>query len=528
MKKFLLALLFIASIGEIEAHYNRKADWLFTEDKIIRGDESIDVEKLNSIIKGKGANWIARENEFTRMTREQRKKLVGITIPEDILYWANKEGYPSISEEARKMQFPDSLNWRNKDGIDWMTSVKAQHSPDTVGCGACWAFATVGQVEALINITEGNPDIDLDLSEQTLVSECCDAGDCGGGYPLEALEYIKDTGIPLESCFPYIERDTTCVPCYDWLYQARKITGYSVITEYTPDETKMKEALLNHPLITCMNVFEDFIGYSGGIYEHISGSYLGGHAIILVGWNDTDSCWTAKNSWTTEWGEEGYFRIKYGECMFGRSTSDAWYKPLFVNAGNDTTINCGDTIELNPIVTGGAPCYADTPPSYVYNWSPGGSLTDSSIENPKAFPCTTTWYKLMVSDLNVSKVDSLKVTVNVGTEENYNPSTDGQIADYRLEVHPSPFTQETHIVFSISYLANDKILNAKCLNAKCCIYDLSGRVMRTFNYLTNQLPNQVVWDGKNDKGNEVPGGIYFVKFKAGRYEKIKKLILVRR
>ena len=91
------------------------------------------------------------------------------------------ETAPADADDAYSLleagALPDHFDWRDKDGQDWMTPVKNQGS-----CGSCWAFSAVGVVEPEYNIAYGNPDLDLDLSEQYLVSDCCTScGSCGGG-----------------------------------------------------------------------------------------------------------------------------------------------------------------------------------------------------------------------------------------------------------------------------------------------------------------------------------------------------------
>ena len=49
----------------------------------------------------------------------------------------------------------------------------------------------------------------------------------------------------------------------------------------------------------------------------------GGHAVLLIGWDDTKGAYLCKNSWGTNWGASGWFRIGYGEC--GIDTEFAMY-----------------------------------------------------------------------------------------------------------------------------------------------------------------------------------------------------------
>ena len=95
---------------------------------------------------------------------------------------------------------PASIDWRNFNGQNWMTAVKDQGS-----CGSCWAFSAVGVVEAVYNIATQDPGLDLDLSEQYLVSDCYGSDSCCGGWHDDALDYVKNNGITDEGCFPYAD-----------------------------------------------------------------------------------------------------------------------------------------------------------------------------------------------------------------------------------------------------------------------------------------------------------------------------------
>jgi cathepsin B len=44
-----------------------------------------------------------------------------------------------------------------------------------------------------------------------------------------------------------------------------------------------------------------------GVYQHVSGAELGGHAIRVLGWGVEDGTpyWLVANSWNTDWGDNG-------------------------------------------------------------------------------------------------------------------------------------------------------------------------------------------------------------------------------
>merc|ERR1712146_70382 len=79
----------------------------------------------------------------------------------------------------------------------------------------------------------------------------------------------------------------------------------------------IKKALYEHgPLSAAFSVYSDFPTYKSGVYEHKTGSMLGGHAVLIVGYGTENGVdyWRVKNSWNDQWGDNGFFKIKQGDC----------------------------------------------------------------------------------------------------------------------------------------------------------------------------------------------------------------------
>ena len=65
-------------------------------------------------------------------------------------------------------------------------------------------------------------------------------------------------------------------------------------------------------MTAAFTVYEDFVNYKSGVYKHVSGSALGGHAVKIIGWGEDH--WLVMNSWNETWGDNGTFKIAFGEC----------------------------------------------------------------------------------------------------------------------------------------------------------------------------------------------------------------------
>ena len=208
-----------------------------------------------------------------------------------------------ISELTNTLTLPTYLDFRDYNGGNYVTSVKGQD------CSNCWATASTATLESRVLLDLNMPNVDLDLSEK-ITTACSGAGSCSGGYPV--TDFYVTTGLAPESYYPGgLESCSDATP--GWQLDTYKITSYADLSYGTVDDVK---AALNTygPLWAGMVTWNEFYSYQGGIYS-FSGvpQYYFYHAVELVGYDDENSCFIAKNSWGSGWGEQGFFRIAYSE-----------------------------------------------------------------------------------------------------------------------------------------------------------------------------------------------------------------------
>ncbi|XP_072899465.1 dipeptidyl peptidase 1 [Hemitrygon akajei] len=275
------------------------------------------VKAINTVQKSWTAVVYEEYEKFTILDLNKRAGGLGSRVP-------RRPKPAPVSEEVLKLasSLPESWDWRDVDGVNYVTPVRNQGT-----CGSCYSFSSMGMLEARIRILTNNTQTPI-LSTQQIISCSNYSQGCAGGFPyLIAGKYAQDFGLVEEDCFPYIGRDSPCTmkrSCYHYYTSQYYYVGgfYGAC-----NEAVMKlELVKNGPVSVAFEVHIDFLHYHGGIYHH-SGLYdpfnpfeLTNHAVLLVGYG-TDSqtkenYWIVKNSWGANWGEDGYFRILRGtdEC----------------------------------------------------------------------------------------------------------------------------------------------------------------------------------------------------------------------
>jgi C1A family cysteine protease len=291
-----------------------------------------ELAKVQAAIQQQGAQWIAGETSVSEsfediqdaqiMAGDEEPDLESpdtATIPKPT---DNTESVKNLkNSQVHRDSAASTFSWRNKDNKDWTTAAKDQGH-----YGTCVSFATIGAFEMQIRIAKNDPTIAINLSEWCLWYEGTSKENPkpGGWDESAAAKRLKEKGTVTQLVCPYTPEkypDFTEIASAEKRY---KISSYSWVTGV--DE--MKKALAKGPLVGSMTVFPSFDNfYKGGVYSEVFtydsniDSYkdkLGNpakgtvHAILIIGYDDNQSCWICKNSSGPGWGDNGYCLIKYG------------------------------------------------------------------------------------------------------------------------------------------------------------------------------------------------------------------------
>jgi len=324
------------------------------------------VDKINAI---PGILWKAGMNKrFDNLPLSAVKSLTGVKEDSHAQVMALPEAVHNISISDIPDSFDSATNWPQCAKV--INDIRDQSN-----CGCCWAFAgTSAASDRLCIATNGS--IVEPLSAQEICF-CSSMNGCGGGQITTPWTYIASNGavtgnqqkfsgtgadpdpfagagfcsaFSLPHChhhgpvgkdpFPAegatgcpSESSPSCPKSCDSgskrTFSSDKYTfgaastgrkllggGGGGAVQRASGETGIQQAIMaGGPVETAFTVYDDFANYASGVYHHVSGSMLGGHAVRIVGWgvDSGTKYWKVANSWNPYWGEDGYFRIKRGD-----------------------------------------------------------------------------------------------------------------------------------------------------------------------------------------------------------------------
>ncbi|XP_018419035.1 PREDICTED: zingipain-2-like [Nanorana parkeri] len=210
---------------------------------------------------------------------------------------------------SKSVDTPESVDWRDSKCV---THVKNQGL-----CGSCWAFATVGVVEARNCIKTSEL---VELSEQQLV-DCDNTNDgCCGGDPAHAMDYVTRNGMMKATDYEYADKQAAC------FYKPANSLTFNVSKYYNMfgEDNMATSVALDGPIAVSLDASEDFQLYEHGVFLGECSEELN-HAVIIVGYGteyveeeeENVDYWIVKNSWGDDWGDNGYIKMKRNVNLCG-------------------------------------------------------------------------------------------------------------------------------------------------------------------------------------------------------------------
>jgi C1A family cysteine protease len=227
---------------------------------------------------------------------------------------------------------PRNWDWRNIGGVNYVPNPRRQ-----LNCGSCYIFSLVSSLESRLRILTNNKD-KTEFSRQFPLSCSFYTEGCQGGYPFLVAKFFNEFEIIPETCAPYSPNNVDCKNICDYTKNPTKyyVSKYEYLGGFygaTSEVDIIKEIRARGPIPGNMTVPWTFSYYKSGIYtpdilkinsgkfskstlfdENLSWKTVD-HSILLVGYGEENGTkyWIGMNTWGTQWGENGYFKILRGE-----------------------------------------------------------------------------------------------------------------------------------------------------------------------------------------------------------------------
>ena len=252
---------------------------------------------------------------------------------------------------------PASVDWRNMDGVNYLSWNKNQHIPQY--CGSCWAQGSTSALADRFNILSGNKTASPVALSAQMVVNCQAGGSCDGGNPGNVYEFAMEQGLVHGSCTNYqamndemdicgainVCRDCSPPPPAEGEDGLDGCVAVESQRYYASEYYKVKgvdqmkaELAANGPMGCGIHATDNFeVNYDGStIYSEKTGPFaMINHEISVVGYGISDEgveYWIGRNSWGSYWGDYGFFYMQMytdnldieKDCV---AATPSWTKP---------------------------------------------------------------------------------------------------------------------------------------------------------------------------------------------------------
>ncbi|ORC89188.1 putative cysteine proteinase [Trypanosoma theileri] len=238
--------------------------------------------------------------EFTRINGAKPRMMRHVSR-KNLQKKYRKSGQPTPKALDYRTTFPAVL-----------TAVK-----DQGGCGSCWAHSATESMETHYALQSGKLFV---LSQQQVSActpnprHCGGTGGCAGGVESLAYQYVHDIGgLSQEWANPYTGYYGQTGTCNNHTSKVVQVKNYVSLPQN--DQDALLEALVHKGPISVSVDASNWATYGGGVFNgcDYSQNITINHAVQLVGYGHDDKLnvdyWIVRNSWSPDWGENGYIRL---------------------------------------------------------------------------------------------------------------------------------------------------------------------------------------------------------------------------
>ena len=154
-------------------------------------------------------------------------------------------------------------------------------------------------------------------------------GSDSGAQIRDGVKSVNQLGAPPETDWPYVIAKFTNKPPKKAYTDA--LHNQAILYQrLTPTLSQLKGCLASgYPFVFGFTVYESFesaaVAKSGKVPMPRAGEQqLGGHAVLAVGYQESNQTFIVRNSWGTGWGMKGYFTMPYPYLLQPTLASDFW------------------------------------------------------------------------------------------------------------------------------------------------------------------------------------------------------------
>lgn len=223
--------------------------------------------------------------------------------------------YAFAVEKPKVISLPEKIDLRKQMGVDTYNQLNIGSCTGNALAGAIQFFQKVKQMPSRLMIYNLARSIEDNLN--------CDCG----AYIRDVVKMASKVGVVVEKDFPYKKSNLFILPSKDIQNKVfAKVGQYERISD--GNLFTIKKALAEGlPVIGGMVVFEKAIQQAeGGVMPmpNIRDTEIGGHAILIVGYDDSKKSLLIRNSWGKRWGMEGHFWMPYDFAANPNYLWDCW------------------------------------------------------------------------------------------------------------------------------------------------------------------------------------------------------------